>query len=35
MSEKINENKLVRQEINGYPEIKSLLNKISSIDKAY
>ena len=33
MSEKINENKLVRQEINGYPEVKSLLNKISSTDK--
>ena len=32
-AEKINENKLTRLEINGYPEVKSLLNKISSKDK--
>ena len=32
-SEKINENKLIRHEINGYPEVKSLLNKISLKDK--
>jgi hypothetical protein len=33
MAEKIDKNKLVRQEINGYPEVKSLLNIISSKDK--